>query len=484
MSDDEEGGAGASEILDESPFRWKKLFADVTEIDRQPHMYYGGWYWIRQPDGNYGCNYVMVLDDGRCFIGVEDIMGRAGVSFRRLPEVKPEPRWHAPFVKDFVRGDSSNPDEDNVYDLCLNAFRSYIDYEEPGAAMLMALYTIQTYLMPIFDTTAYILITGPKRSGKSKNFDVAEQLVFNPVRAVNMSVSSIFRIIEDWQATLLIDESDLDLPEKAAGIRTILLSGYKRGLFVLRTEKTTKDRHFVERYDVFGPKMIVAPQGVAETMREQMLLDRCIPITMQRTTDELLTKRSVRPSDPFWADIRHHLYCFALKHWREVADNLLEMPDKLPLMSREYEKWSPLFAVAEYFGLFDELFSFCREKVSEVFLEEESESSEVKLLRFLIHLFRSAEAGGEALVKESVMDGLEGYYVSSSELVMRLEQHYGKESWINPRSIGRILTSVFALNRKPLKIVRSGKPYYFLEKRKLERLAEKYGINFENPLEV
>jgi hypothetical protein len=67
---------------------------------------------------------------------------------------------------------------------------------------------------------------------------------------------------------------------------------------------------------------------------------------------------------------------------------------------------------------------------------------------------------------------------------MRLEQHYGKESWINPRSIGRILTSVFALNRKPLKIVRSGKPYYFLEKRKLERLAGKYGINFENPLEV
>jgi hypothetical protein len=291
MSDDEEGGAGAPEILDESPFRWKKLFADVTEIDRQPHMYYGGWYWIRQPDGNYGCNYVMVLDDGRCFIGVEDIMGRAGVSFRRLPEVKPEPRWHAPFVKDFVRGGSSNPDEDNVYDLCLNAFRSYIDYEEPGAAMLMALYTIQTYLMPIFDTTAYILITGPKRSGKSKNFDVAEQLVFNPVRAVNMSVSSIFRIIEDWQATLLIDESDLDLPEKAAGIRTILLSGYKRGLFVLRTEKTTKDRHFVERYDVFGPKMIVAPQGVAETMREQMLLDRCIPITMQRTTDEQLAER-------------------------------------------------------------------------------------------------------------------------------------------------------------------------------------------------
>jgi hypothetical protein len=468
------------EIVENPPFQWKKVFADIAEFGGERHFFFGNWYWIKKGE-EYGYDYVLVLDNGRYVVSLQDLKD-ISVSFRRMPEVKPSVRWSASHLKRFIEGEQPNPPETAVYDLCLEAYKRYIDYVEPGAPTIMALYTIQTYLMPIFDTTAYIMFSGTKKSGKSRNLDVAEQLVFNPLRTIDMTPSSLFRCIQDWQSTVLIDEADLDLPDRAPVIRTILNAGYRRGNYVTRTEKSSRDKHFVEQYDVFGPKIIVAPFGVAQGDREQMLFDRCIPITMQRTTDPDITKRKIDPKDSYWWDIRNHLYHFALKHWREIEKNYSELPGKLDLMSREYEKWSPLFAIAEYFGIFDELLKICREKVGEVFLEEESESSEVKLLRYVIKLYRDMNNDVHRFFKESV-DGFEGYYVSASDLVDKLHSHYGKESWINPQRVGRIMTNVFGLKIKPLKIVRHGKPYYLLTESRLESLAKKYGINFDNPLE-
>jgi len=469
------------DIVEKPPVQPKKVFNDIAEFDGERHLYFGGWYWIRSGD-SFENAYVIVLDDGRYTANSVDLP-KLGITFKKAPDLKPAPRWSPKHLKRFISGLEPNPSVDDTYDMVLSAYKSYIDYVEPGAPVILALYTIQSYLMPLFDTTAYIIFTGTKKSGKSRNLDVAEQLVFNPVRAVDVTPSSLFRIIEDWQATLLIDESDLDMPDRAVTLRSILLAGYKRGNVVLRTERTSRDKFIVERYDVFGPKIIVAPLGVGHGEREQMIFDRSIPIMMQRTTDAEITRKRIDPKDSMWEEIRNHLYFFAMKRWREVEKNYAEMPSKLDLISREYEKWSPLFSVAECFGLFSELEKYCREKVGEIFLEEESESAEVKLLRYIIYLFNRMESNPpERLLKEEV-DGVEGYYISPSSLVSQLQTHYGKENWIETKRIGRIMTNIFGLKTKPLKIVRQGYPYYMLTRKILESLAKKYGINFDNPLE-
>lgn len=490
------------EILDQPPYNYYRMFCDVARLkDGSRHLFFGGWYWIRvshAEGAQESYRYVLVFDNGLAVYDMEALMSH-GIAFRRIPEAKPRTRWPPAKLLEFLGGKEPNPGVDSVYDMVLEAYKRYIDYPDPRDAMLLALYTIQTYLMPVFHTTAYILFTGAKRSGKSRNLEVAEQLVFNPIRTVDMTPASLFRIIEDWQATMLIDESDLDFPDTDSLIRRILLAGYKRGNTVARAEKTKKERHIVEQFDVFGPKMIVAPFGVSAGMRDQMLFDRCIPVIMERTANAELSKRRIDPEDPFWPDARHHLYLFALKKWREVEENYLNMPSKLQLISREYEKWAPLFAIAECFGLYDELEKYCREKVGEVALEEEAEAPEIQLLRYLIHHFSHAcedplatsHTVTEYTAKNQPVTMLmtarqvgeeKGFLINVGELAAAVEAYFGKDSWTNSRRIGRIMTSVLGFNKKPYKTVIRGKPHYWLTRAKLEQLAEKYGVSFEDPL--
>jgi len=138
------------------------------------------------------------------------------------------------------------------------ATRKYIDFPDPREYTLVALWTVGTYLMPIWPAYAYLGISGDKRTGKSKLLHLIGQLAFNAVFSVNISTAGLYRIVQSLMCTVLIDEAEaLSSPERKMEIKNILYAGYKRGGKVFRSAKTSKERIVPEAFEVFGGKAFV-----------------------------------------------------------------------------------------------------------------------------------------------------------------------------------------------------------------------------------
>jgi len=83
-------------------------------------------------------------------------------------------------------------------------------------------------------------------------------LCYLPIFAAGASTGSpLFRILDAFRGTLIIDEGEFRLSAERAEIVRILNNGNGRGLPVLRSEVTGKRKEFnPTAYSVFGPKMV------------------------------------------------------------------------------------------------------------------------------------------------------------------------------------------------------------------------------------
>jgi hypothetical protein len=109
----------------------------------------------------------------------------------------------------------------------------------------LALWVVHTYAFHLRDVTTYLGIESPeKRCGKTTLLAILSELVHRPVVASNISPSAFFRVIQEMQPTLLIDEADTFLQGNDE-LRGILNAGYSRKTaYVMRvTNETSRKRN-------------------------------------------------------------------------------------------------------------------------------------------------------------------------------------------------------------------------------------------------
>jgi hypothetical protein len=93
-------------------------------------------------------------------------------------------------------------------------------------AETLALWILHTYAFHLRAVSTYIGIESPeKRCGKTTLLSVLSKLVNRPIAAANISPPAFFRVIQDTQPTLLIDEADTFLQGNDE-LRGILNAGY------------------------------------------------------------------------------------------------------------------------------------------------------------------------------------------------------------------------------------------------------------------
>lgn len=111
----------------------------------------------------------------------------------------------------------------------------FVSYPSEHAQIAHALWCVHAHLMNIWDTTPRLaFLSAEPASGKSRALEVTELLVPNPVMAVNVSPSYLFRKVgsEEGPPTILFDEIDTVFGPKAKDnedIRGLLNAGHRRG---------------------------------------------------------------------------------------------------------------------------------------------------------------------------------------------------------------------------------------------------------------
>jgi hypothetical protein len=179
-----------------------------------------------------------------------------------------------------------------------------------------------------------------KDSGKSTLLGVVNFLARRSLQSVDISGPALFRSIEKWQPTLIVDEADDALADNA-DLRSVINSGWTRGQGVIRCHP---DTHEPELFSTFAPKVVA--------MKGRNLPDT----TLSRSI--IITMRPRRASDPkeHAADFNH---CdnetfvrlrSQLTRWADDnAEALAKATPEIPsgFQNRRRANWVPLLAIAE-----------------------------------------------------------------------------------------------------------------------------------------
>jgi hypothetical protein len=208
--------------------------------------------------------------------------------------------------------------------------------------LVLALWSLATYLQEDFDCFPYLAITSPtKRCGKTRVAELLEFTCADPLRTVGITVAALFRIIERKRPTLIIDEAESlgSKGEKTEALREILNAGYKRGQKVIRCVGGNGADYEPREFETFCPKVLVLIGTLPET-----LSDRCIPLAMKRRTSESLARFRSAQIAKETRVFRRWARLWARKHGAEVK-SWYETNDLMYLEDREAELWLPLFAV-------------------------------------------------------------------------------------------------------------------------------------------
>ena len=130
-------------------------------------------------------------------------------------------------------------------------------------------------------------------------------LVPRPLPASNITSAALFRAVEKWCPTVLVDEADTFLRDSDQ-LRGVLNCGHNRGAaYVIRT---VGDDHEPRQFKTWAPKAIALIGKLPET-----LASRAIPIELRR----MAIGETV---EPIRADRLDHLKPLARKAARWAAD--------------------------------------------------------------------------------------------------------------------------------------------------------------------
>lgn len=209
------------------------------------------------------------------------------------------------------------------------------------AADAAALWAAMTWFIDEIQVAPLAVITAPeKRCGKTLLLRVLFELSARAITASNITPAALFRTIDKWKPTLLIDEVDTFMRENE-DLRGIINCGHARGTaFVIRT---VGDSYEPKRFNVFGAKALAGISHLQDTV-----MDRAVVLRLRRKLPTESVERLNHATPRLWEELRSKLARFAEDYSEQVREARPPLPENLH--DREQDNWEPLLAIAMVAG--------------------------------------------------------------------------------------------------------------------------------------
>jgi 5S rRNA maturation endonuclease (ribonuclease M5) len=180
--------------------------------------------------------------------------------------------------------------------------KSYLEMPLDSDYLVLALWVFHTYLIEKFNTTPILYFYGVKETGKSRAGEVLSELAFRTQRLTSLTEATLFRSVELFKPTLIIDEIRLWGPGGNQGLADLMKTTYKRGLKVSRVNMNKNGEDQIEHFDTFTPLVICTTESIPDIIES-----RCILFTMQKNSNPQIEEMI----DEEWAnDLRERLTIF------------------------------------------------------------------------------------------------------------------------------------------------------------------------------
>lgn len=313
-------------------------------------------------------------------------------------------------------------------------------------------YVLLSWVYDCFEAIPYLRPLGDYGTGKTRFQKVVGSICYKPMFAGGATTPSpIFRIIDLYHGTLVIDEADFRFSDSHAEVIKILNCGYTKGIPVLRTEGE-KER-VPTAYNVYCPKII----ATRKRFKDPALESRCLTEIMQGNP---------RPDIPlhlpkeFYKEtlfIRNLLLMFRFKHYGQI-----KLKPELAVENIEpriNEVLLPLLSIVEEEEVLKEIQDFARQYAEQLRISR-GEELPAEILRMMAEMVENGEVLLHKKIAEKVNEG---------------RNKERGEYLISPSKIGRINSSHFNFKTRQVK----GVTEILWDAEKAEKLCRHYGIDYQ-----
>jgi putative DNA primase/helicase len=170
-------------------------------------------------------------------------------------------------------------------------------------------------------------------------------LVPRAISSVDISRGALYRSIQRWQPSFVIDEFDDVLAAKNDGdkaeLRSVINSGHTRNTGVLRC---ITDEHRPELFPTFCPKAV----GMVGRKMPATTLSRCIAIELRRRKKSEIVQSFKHEDDSELRDLRSRLRRWQIDNEDALRGCTPKMPDTFE--NRVADNWRVQFAIADLAG--------------------------------------------------------------------------------------------------------------------------------------
>src|SRR3989454_1916514 len=261
----------------------------------------------------------------------------------------------------------------------------YVDVS-PLYEQIALYYVVLSWVYDRFNELPYLRLRGDPGSGKTRFLLTVVSLCYKPIFASGAStVSPLFRILDAFRGTLIIDEGDFRLSDEKTEIVKILNNGNAKGFPVLRSEVTGNGKEFNPRaYAVFGPKL-VATRGFFE---DRALESRCLTEEMGQSRLREDIPINLTPEHKEEAlHIRNKLLLFRFRnmHKRQASEDLVDRT----IEPRLNQIFVPLLSIIEDADAREELRELTR-RYNRDMIAERGTDMEAQVLEIIRDMLASA----------------------------------------------------------------------------------------------
>ena len=204
----------------------------------------------------------------------------------------------------------------------------------------IAIWAVHSWMIDRFSISPRLAITSPtKGCGKTTVLRLLGQIARRPKRAGSISPPALFRAVEKFQPTLLLDETEKYV-EHGGDLHALINEGHAQGATVLRV---LGEKMELREFRIYCALAFCRNGRIPDDLEQ-----RSIVIEMQRR----------RPDEPL-AELPENRPCAVLQdlarmcaRWSE--DNAASVgdvdPDMGSLINRLRDNWHPLFSIGDAIG--------------------------------------------------------------------------------------------------------------------------------------
>ena len=315
----------------------------------------------------------------------------------------------------------------------------------------MVLWILASYAMDDFRVFPKLALISPeKRCGKTTTMEVVGSMAKDGLIVSSMSAATIYRLAEQKQYTLLIDETDTFLKNGDAEINGLINSSHTKS--AAKVTRCVGDSHEPRIFSTWMPMVLASIGALADT-----LMDRSITINLRRKKSHEHTERVPADLGELNEPLRQSISAWVEANRAAMRRQPVDVPNVGN--DRAGDNWEPLFTVAAMLG--GSWPNRCEKALKELTVVEEPEL-QTMLLRDIQQLFLSS--GASRITSKELCEALtsdeEGPWKTCSN---------GKP--ITPNLIGKLLRP-YGVKPKTIRVGDSTLRGY--DKAQLEDAFERY----------